>query len=215
MINESKVTLDLSNITGIEIRQSLLKRLLGLAEIRLQFKSKDVNELQSIYPYFEYEQAIAFVNTHFPEFAIYTEQQKLTKVSLIPRMLRASILIIVMWIGCFIGRQWLPFAYYWLGAALSFTAVLGVMLAYKQFQFCLQDEQIQLRHGIFSSSVTTIRLRHICDLQLEQSLIQRWLGLQTMAVRAYSDQLVDYQLKDVQVEGLQTVQQAYLALRKI
>lgn len=210
MINESKVTMSLSNITGIEVRQSFLKRLLGLAEIRLQFKSRDVNELQSVYPYFEYEQAIAFVNTHFPKFTIYSEQDSLTKISLIPRIFRASMLLILIWFACFLGREWIPFSYYWLGTAGSFIVLVGVILAYLQFQFGVHDEQIQLRHGIFGSKITIIGLSNICDVELEQSLLQRWLGLRTMSVRAYTDQLVEYQLKDVRAEVLKNIQQAYL-----
>ena len=214
IINESKVTLELSKITGIEVRQSFLKRLLGLAEIRLQFKSNDANELQSIYPYFEYGQAIALVNAHFPEFTIYSKQEKLTKASLLPRFFRASILTVVLWIGCYIGQDWLPFAYYWLGVGLSFTVLLGVVLAYKQFQFGVDHERIQLRHGIFGSKITIIRFCNICSLELEESLLQRWLGLRTMAVRTYTDQLVEYQLKDIRIQVLHDFQQAYLELRR-
>ena len=214
LINESKVTVELSKIAGIEVRQSFLKRLLGLAEIRLQFKSNDANELQSIYPYFEYEQAIEFVNTHFPAFSIFGKQEKLTKASLIPRLLRASILMIVLWISCYIGRDWLPFTYYWVSIGLSFTVLLGVMLAYKQFQFAVNHERIQLRHGIFGSKVTIIKFCNICSLELEQSLLQRWLGLRTLAVRTYTDQLVEYQLKDVRVQVLHDLQQGYLKLQR-
>ena len=150
------------------------------------------------------------MNTHFPAFSIFGKQEKLTKATLIPRLFRASILMIVLWISCYIGRHWLPFTYYWVSIALSFTVLLGVMLAYKQFQFAVNHERIQLRHGIFSSKVTIIRFCNICSLELEQSVLQRWLGLRTLAVRTYTDQLVEYKLKDVRVPVLHDLQQGYL-----
>lgn len=214
MINQSKVTIELTKISGVEVRQSFLKRLLGLAEIRLQFKSKDENDLQSIYPYFEYEQAIAFVNVHFPEFAICGKQEKLTKASLIPRLFRASILVIVLWIGCYVGREWLPIAYYWLGVGLTLMVLLGVALAYKQFCFAIDRERIQLRHGVFGSKLTILRFRNISSLEVEESMLQRWFGLRTMTVRTYTDQLVEYQLKDVRSQALHALQQGYLELRR-
>lgn len=214
LIHESKVTLDIAHITGVELRQSLLKRMVGLAEIRLQFKSKDANELQSVYPYFEYEQALAFIDTYFPQFTVHGTQQKLTKASLIPKLGRATMLIAVIWLAGFLSQSWLPIAYYWLAAALTVIVLLGVLLAYQQFTFVMQDEQLQLRHGIFGSSVTTIHLHNVCDIHVEQSMLQRLLGLQTMSLSAYSDKLADYRLKDVRVERLQALQQSYVQLRK-
>lgn len=210
IINESRVTIDFSKITGIEVRQNFLKRLLGLAEIRLKFKSKDANKLQSIYPYFEYEQAIAFINTHFPEFAFAAKQNKLTKVALIPRTFRASILTIIIWLVCALVQEWLPFPYYSLGTVLSITMLLGFVLAYKQFRFGVDKDRFQLKQGIFGSKITIVRFNNICSFEQEESLLQRWLGLRTVAIRTYTEQLSEYQLRDISAHDLKNLKKAYI-----
>lgn len=197
VVNQSKMIIELDKISGVEIRQSFLKRLLGLAEIRLQFKSKDENDLQSIYPYFEYEQALTFVEGHFPQFTMAGEQQKLTKVSLIPRLFRGGLLAGFLFGVCFAVRTWLPISFYWVGLALTLIVIFGVLAAYKQFRVSFDEDRIQLRYGIFGSKLTTIQIQNVIGLEVEQSLFQRSLGIQSITVRIYADQAAEYKLKDI------------------
>lgn len=123
------------------------------------------------------------------------------------------LLIGVLWGVSFAIRTWLPFSFYWLGLGLTVIVLGGILGAYQQFYVSYDEEQIQLRTGVFGSKLTTIPFCHVIGLETDQPLLQRKLQLQNIILRVYTDEAIEYRLKDLDKHIVGALQGRILQMR--
>lgn len=91
VIEETSFFIEKHKVQAVEVEQSLLKRLLGLAEVkltsagRLDFEGEKL-ELNSLYPFLPVKRAYEIINEILPDYEVAQEMRQLPKKSL--------------WVGC-------------------------------------------------------------------------------------------------------------------
>ena len=200
MLNRSTFSIQKGRVQAITIKQSLIKRLLGMAEVKVvsagQTESSE-QEISSLYPFLPKHEAYSLTNELLPDYHIEEEMIHLPKKVLWLRLIRPYYLSIIALIGLFIfKRDWI-----WLAAGLFVIELFFRILNYKFSSYLQTETFIQVRNGGFVTETFLTKRKHIQQTSISHSWLQRQFDVATLEFTNRSKPLVVTSLPDVPKEA--------------
>lgn len=191
-----------SNVQAVQIQQGPLKKLLGLLEVNLLSAGsgeEEEEEVHSLYPFLPKNQASNLLNELLPDFELdqNTSMRKLPQKAIYARLLR----IPWFWIIVTILLLWLKAEWWFLSPLLFLLTYIGRIFDYRNTRFLLSGAFIQFKTGGVWSTLFVTQRRKIIEAEVEQSLLQKWLGLATIKTCNRTKPVHEEELKDVPFEA--------------
>ncbi|MFA9556850.1 PH domain-containing protein [Evansella sp. AB-rgal1] len=188
LLEETTFSITKDRVQAIEINQPILKRMLGLAEVKLtcsgsfSLDSKE-SETNSLYPFLPIEQAYSILSDLLPEYEITESMEKLPKKSLVVRLCKPYWFWIIA-TGAFFYFQPPIFSMeisWWLFSIILLLFIVSLrVLDFINTRFVLNENMIQCKSGSFSTSLYISKREKIIEVSLSRSLLQRKVGLATI-----------------------------------
>lgn len=196
VLEETAFSISKDRVQAVLLTQSLLKKMLGLAEVKLVSSGGAGEEewkANSLYPFLPVKRAYSIIEEILPDYKIASQLEKLDRQALCLRMLRPSWLWMLATAALLLIRPSL-----W---HLSF-ALLALILALRLIDvrnsgYLLRGEFLQLRSGALVSSMVLTKRSKIIEVSVVQSRLQQRFGLATVAIANRSDPVLVTTLKDV------------------
>lgn len=187
MIEELSFSIDKEKVQAIEITQSFIKRLLGLAEVKLisagSFGDNDEIEASSLYPFLPVEKAYDMIHDILPLYDVSTQMNRLPRQSLWVRLLRPSWLFIIGTVALFyfkppifnIDQSW------WIASIILLILVTtSRLLDFMNTRYKINGQSIQLKSGSLETSLFISRRDKIVEVNVSRNQFQQLLGLSSI-----------------------------------
>ncbi|KGX92120.1 membrane protein [Pontibacillus halophilus JSM 076056 = DSM 19796] len=209
VIEESSFSITKEKVQAVEITQTLLKRILGLAEVRLtnagssRTSEKEVN---SLYPFLPVKRAYSMVSELLPTYEIVEDMENLPRKSLWVRLLTPSLLwIIGSVVFYFVSPLYLNGIIPWWAASVVLLLVILLFryLDYVNTRYFLNGPFIQFKSGSFNTSLFISKREKLIEFSLTRGLLQRKFGLVSIGTVNRSKPPYHNGIKDIP-EGLGT-----------
>ncbi|GIO24787.1 PH domain-containing protein [Oceanobacillus sp. J11TS1] len=178
VFNEKVFTIKKHHVQAIKIEQSLIKRLLGIAEVKLVTAGeidKEENTFSSLYPYLPIQKAYLLIQELTPNFTVVHTMERLPKTALWMNLLRIPWFGIIFTILLFILNIDL-----WWSAVIFILAYGGRFLQYLNTGYIINGEILQFKSGTFSKNVFITRREKIIEVRLKRSWLQKQFKIATL-----------------------------------
>ncbi|WP_416150415.1 PH domain-containing protein [Salipaludibacillus sp. HK11] len=188
VIDETRFSIAKEKVQAIEITQSPMKRILGLAAVKLtsagNLNTDDEQlEINSLYPFLPVKKAYELISEMLPSYEVTEKMSRLPKKSLAIRMLKPSWLWIIL---TMILYYFQPSVFnleqaWWIlsGCFLLFICLLRV-LDFLNTRYILNDHFIQLKNGSLSTNLFVSKRRKIVEVTVTRTFTQKILGLSSI-----------------------------------
>ncbi|WP_336863622.1 PH domain-containing protein [Peribacillus frigoritolerans] len=199
VLDESAFSIRKEKVQAVEITQSIIKRVLGLAEVKLiSAGSTGDEELETntLYPFLSIERAYGMVEEILPAYKVERSMRSLSKRAFKIRMLRPSFFWILTTLAIYYFK---PSLWYISLILLVLIYTLRIM-DYKNSRYLLNDEFIQFKSGSLETSLFITKRSKVIQIEVERSKLQRLFGLATIETINRSKPVHHTKLQDVSVE---------------
>ncbi|MGG4265984.1 PH domain-containing protein [Peribacillus simplex] len=199
VLDESAFSIQKEKVQAVEITQSIIKRLLGLAEVKLiSAGSTGDEELETntLYPFLSIERAYGMVEEILPAYKVERSMESLSKQAFKIRMLRPSFFWILTTVAIYYFK---PSLWYISLILLAFIYTLRI-LDYKNSRYLLNDEFIQFKSGSLETSLFITKRSKVIQIEVERTKLQKLFGLASIETINRSKPVHHTKLQDVSVE---------------
>ncbi|MBS4192786.1 PH domain-containing protein [Bacillus sp. FJAT-49705] len=185
VIDEAAFSIAKEKVQAIEIEQSFLKRVLGLAEVKLTSagslsSGEDTHEINSLYPFLPIKRAYELVSEILPYYEVTHKMDRLPQKSLLVRMFMPSWLWIIATIILFYFKPAvlkLEQAWWILSVGLFIIIVVLRLLDFFNTRYILNDHFIQFKKGSLTTSLFVSKRDKIIEVEVTRNIFQKLLGL--------------------------------------
>ena len=207
-LEESSFAIDKRKVQGIEIKQTVLKRLFGLAEVKLVSSVRSASRenavsVNSLYPFLPQQEAIQLVQALLPQYFFEWEMNRLPKKSLWIKLLRPSWLWLVVTAGLVYFQPTffhLDQAWWLLSLVLLVIVVLNRILDYVNTRYGVVGDQVQWWRGGLTSRLFITKRKNIVEVEYNQSPLQKGFRLISVKTKHRSNPLSIEGVDDVPVQ---------------
>ncbi|MFF2590516.1 PH domain-containing protein [Peribacillus butanolivorans] len=199
VLDESAFSIQKEKVQAVEITQSLIKRMLGLAEVKLiSAGSTGDKELETntLYPFLSVDRAYAMIEEILPTYKVERSMERLSKQAFKVRMLRPSF----FWILTTVAIYYFKPAIWYVSVALLVLIYTLRILDYKNSRYLLNNEIIQLKSGSLETSLFITKRSKVIQIEVERSKLQKLFGLASIETVNRSKPVHHTKLQDVSVE---------------
>lgn len=208
VIDETAFSIAKERVQAIEINQSMMKRLLGLAEVKLTSAGglnvgEEKLEINSLYPFLPVQRAYGMVSEILPAYKVAQEMKRLPKKFLWVRLFSPSRLwmistaALIYFKPAILGVEQ---AWWVLSIVLLIVIMLLRWLDYLHTQYVLNDRFIQLKTGGLTTSLFVSKRDKVIEVMVTRNLFQKWLGLASITTVNRAKPVQHNGIKDVPVE---------------
>ncbi|WP_042149979.1 PH domain-containing protein [Paucisalibacillus sp. EB02] len=179
VLNESYFVIEKKKIQGLEMEQSVLKRLFGLAEVKLISSAKPNIEdgslnVNSLYPFLPVEKAYQLIEELLPIYQINSRLERLPRIALWLKLLRPSWLWILATAALFYFKPEFLHVTWWVWSlVLLGIIVLNRILDYIHTRYVVTDDQVQWWHGGLNSRMFITKRKNVVEMSYSQSRLQK------------------------------------------
>ncbi|TCS94148.1 PH domain-containing protein [Hazenella coriacea] len=185
VIDETALSISKEKVQAIEIDQSLIKRLLGLAEVKLTSagglsSGEDTYEINTLYPFLPVNKAYQMVSDILPSYVITQEMNRLPKKSFWVRILRPSWIWIIATGALFYFKPTIldvEQAWIILSALLLLCVLIARLLNFSHTRYVINDHFIQFKKGILTTSLFVSKREKVIEVKVTRNIVQKMLGL--------------------------------------
>ncbi|NED96344.1 PH domain-containing protein [Phytoactinopolyspora alkaliphila] len=183
-----EVNRDDTRLRGIQISEPLLWRWMGMADTNVVTTGLDLwsmSQPTTILPRgpigVARPVAAAVLGVH--ESPLEVPLARHPRAALRRRMWWATLtaVAVVVLLGWLAANDVVPFAMMWAGVALWPIAVAAAVVAYRALGHAVSGEYLVVRSGLMSRQTTALKRSAVSTVAVRQSLLQRRLGLKTVA----------------------------------
>ncbi|MDM5296474.1 PH domain-containing protein [Peribacillus simplex] len=199
LLDESAFSIQKEKVQAVEISQSIIKRVLGLAEVKLiSAGSTGDEELETntLYPFLSIEMAYGMVEEILPAYKVERSMESLSKQAFKIRMLRPSFFWILTTVAIYYFK---PSLWYISLILLAIIYTLRI-LDYKNSRYLLNDEFIQFKSGSLETSLFITKRSKVIQIEVERTKLQKLFGLASIETINRSKPVHHTKLQDVSVE---------------
>ncbi len=208
IIDETAFTISKEKVQAIEINQSMMKRLLGLAEVKLRSAGKlnfgeETLETSTLYPFLPINKAYELVSDILPSYTITQEMIRLPKKSLWVRILSPSWFWLIATIVLYYFKPviWgVEQAWIVLSAALLVCILLARLLNFFHTSYVMNGQFIQFKTGALTTSLFVSKREKVIEVKMTRNIIQKWLGLASIETTNRGKPVHHSSVEDVPVE---------------
>lgn len=189
VIDESFFAIEKRKIQGLEMKQTFLKRVFGLVEVKL-ISSANPNSgdesvnVNSLYPFLPINKAYDLIEEILPSYQLQTIQlERLPRKSLWVKLVRPSWLWIIATAALFyfkpelfgIEQMW------WiLSLILLSLIILQRILDFLHTRYAVKDDQVQWWQGGLTTRMFITKRRNVIEMSYSQSRLQRFFQIATI-----------------------------------
>ncbi len=187
VLEETAFSITKKNVQAIQIQQSFMKRILGLAEVKLVVAGAlgdDGADVNSLYPFLPVKKAQQLVEEILPSYRLTDSMESLPRESFWFRMLRPSWFwitatgVLFFWKPDLFGLS----EYWWVfSLILLVLIVMSRILDYKHTGYTINDTFIQLKTGGFGTNLFLSKRSRVIEVGVSRNIIQKKLGLASLA----------------------------------
>lgn len=189
VLEEIHFSIDKNKVQAVQIEQSIIKRILRLAEVKLVTAGEagdSEHNTNSLFPFMPIDLAFTIIEEMLPDYKIEKNMHRLTKEALLLRMIRPSyIWIIVSIIILYFFRS-----LWYLSIILLVIIYLNRIIDYRNSSYIINREFIQLKSGSIWSVFIISKRSKVIEIELQQSKLQKLFGLSTFKISNRSKPLV-------------------------
>jgi len=208
VLEETAFSIAKDKVQAIEIEQSLMKKILGLAEVKLTSvgsmkigdESLDVNTL---YPFLPVIQAYKIVSDLLPSYKVEEEMVRLPKKSFWVRLLKPSwIWIIATAVLFFVKPKFFRLEESWWICSILLLVIIMIVrvLNYINSGYLLNEQFIQIKYGGLSTTLFVSKRDKIIEVAVSRTLLQKLFGLSSIATTNRANPIEQNKLDDVPIE---------------
>ncbi|MGD6943003.1 PH domain-containing protein [Cytobacillus gottheilii] len=188
VLDETAFSISKSRVQAIEMIQTPLKRILGLAEVKLTSAGgvgigEENLEINSLYPFLPVQRANEIIEELLPAYSVTKNMKKLPRKSFWIRLLRPSWIWIIATIALFIFKPEpfdMDFAW-WLISILLLVIIAGLrVLDYLNSQYVINDHFIQMKSGSLSTTLFVTKRDKIIEINVTRGFLHKKFGLATI-----------------------------------
>ncbi|WHY57251.1 PH domain-containing protein [Peribacillus simplex] len=199
VLDESAFSIQKEKVQAVEITQSIIKRLLGLAEVKLVSAGNtggEELETNTLYPFLSIERAYGMVEEILPAYKVERSMEPLSKQAFKIRMLRPSFFWILTTLAIYYFKPSL-----WYISLILLVLIYSLrIMDYKNSRYLLNDEFIQFKSGSLETSLFITKRSKVIQIEVERSKLQKLFGLATIETINRSKPVHHTKLQDVSVE---------------
>ncbi|QDP39920.1 PH domain-containing protein [Radiobacillus deserti] len=189
ILDETAFSISKEKVQAVEVSQSFMKRILGLAEVKLTSTSNSINdklEVNTLYPFLPIHRAYGIISDILPSYNIVEEMERLPKQSLWIRLMRPSwfwiivVIVLFFWKPAFLGLD----GFWWMGSILLFVVIyLSRVLDYFHTRYVLRGPFIQMKTGSFSTTLFMTKRDKVIGVTVSRGPVQRKLRLASILTK--------------------------------
>ncbi|WP_244297243.1 PH domain-containing protein [Brevibacillus antibioticus] len=223
VIEETAFSIAKERVQAIKIKQSLLKRMLGLAEVKLTVvggnsdSDKDKQDISSLYPFLPVKRAYEMISEILPAYEVTEEMTSLPIQSLWVRLVRSSWIWIVGTgaLAYFKPNIWGWEQAWWIiSIALTLFVLVLEVIEFYNTQYTLNDHFIQFQTGSLTTTLFVSKREKIIEVNVKRDLIQKQLGLASIKTVNRAKPVSHKGVTDVPIELAERFYQWYMGRRK-
>ena len=183
VVDESAFVISKNRVQAIEINQTLMKRLLGLAEIKLISAGSIGDEslkTNSLYPFLPVEKAYQMIGEILPSYEVTQTMDRLPKKAFWIRMVKPSWFWIIVTVALFYFKPAIlniDQAWWMVSIVLLVIIAISRLLDYYNTSYVLSGKFIQFKTGGFTTSVFISKRDKIVEVNISRGKFQQLLGL--------------------------------------
>lgn len=165
-------------VQAIVVEQTILKRMLGLASIKLISAGveEENQETSSLYPFMPKQEAYRVLHTMLPEYRIEEHMERFPIKVLWLKLLHPYYLTILVIIGLWIFKtEWL-----WIAAIVFGFSILTRFLDYWFTSYIRNGNTVQIRKGGLTNETFVTHRERIQQITVKHSWLQRRFGVATL-----------------------------------
>ena len=167
-------------VQAVVVKQSLLKRMLGLVSIKLisagSFEEEKNQETSSLYPFMPKQEAYRILQTMLPHYQIVEQMERFPIRVLWLKLLHPYYLTIAAIIVLLIfKKEWL-----WLAALVFALSIAERICDYWFTGYIRYGHTIQIRNGGFTNKTFVTHLERIQQITVQHSWLERKFGVATI-----------------------------------
>jgi putative membrane protein len=167
-------------VQAVIVEQSILKRLLGLASIKLisagGATGEESKETGYLFPFMPKHEAYQILQTILPQYRIEEHMKRFPIKVLWLKLLYPYYVTILSVIGLFIfKKEWL-----WMAAIVFALSILARVLDYWFTSYVRHGNTVQIRKGGFTNETFVTHRKRIQQITVKHSWLQRKFGVATL-----------------------------------
>ncbi|MBO1513576.1 PH domain-containing protein [Metabacillus bambusae] len=188
VIEETAFSISKEKVQAIEIKQSIMKRLLGLAEVKLTSagslsSGEELLEINSLYPFLPIKRAYGIISEILPAYEVTEKMNRLPRTSLWVRMFKPS------WLGLVVSGVLFYFkptvlsveqAWWILSVGLFIIIYVLRLLDFLNTLYILNENFIQIKKGSWTTSLFISKRDKVIEVKVSRNIFQKLLGLATI-----------------------------------
>ena len=221
LIEETAFSISKEKVQAIEIKQSIMKRLLGLAEVKLisagsLSSGEDSLVINSLYPFLPVKRAYEMVSEILPSYEVIPKMIRLPEKSLWVRLFKPSWIWIIATATLFyfkpsilkVEQGW------WLLSAVLFIFIaVSRLLDFFNTRYILNNQFIQFKTGSLTTSLFVSKRDKIIEVKVTRNIIQQMVGLASIITINRAKPVHHAGVGDVPLELAVSLYQWYMGRR--
>ena len=202
VLTEHSLSVRKKNVQAIQITETPLKRLLGLAEAKLVTVGtfeEGLEDISSLYPFLRKQRAVELVGELLPDIRMLDGMERLPKAALAVRMLRFPWTAMVGTVALYFWRPNFPFVPDWpvLAAALFVFTYALRCFDYRNTRYAIRGPLVQFRKGGLWRETFLTRREKVIESAVSQSFLQKRFGVATVGTTNRAKPVHVEELKDL------------------
>lgn len=212
IIDETAFSIAKDRVQAIEINQSVMKRILGLAEVKLISAGNleiddDKLEVSVLYPFLPVKRAYEMVTEILPSYEVTLEMNRLPRKSFWVRFFQPSWLWLVGTIGLFyfkpsIGN--IDQAWWIISVMLLLIIIASRVLDYLNTRYAINKEFIQFKTGSLTTSLFLSKREKVIEVSVSRSVFQKMFGLASIGTINRAQPVYHTGVEDIPIELAQS-----------
>ncbi|MEN2466066.1 PH domain-containing protein [Ornithinibacillus sp. JPR2-1] len=184
VLDESQFVIEKRKIQGLEITQTWIKRLFGLAEVKLISSSNRILDgevnVNSLYPFLPVAKAYQLIEELMPSYQLDVALHRLPRNALWVKLVRPSWVWIIATIALIYFKPDLfQIKQAWWIAIIGLFVLIVVqrILDYVHTKYAFTEDQVLWWHGGFTSSMFITKRKNVIEMNYSQSVLQRFFSV--------------------------------------
>ncbi|MFD1032597.1 PH domain-containing protein [Metaplanococcus flavidus] len=170
-----------NKVQAIQIEQPLIKRILGIVEIKLisagAVNVGDELETNSLYPFMKTQEAYRLLNELMPQYTVQENLKRLPRNTIWLKLMRPYYMTILAAVGLWFFQPSLL----WIAGILFAFSLVSRLFEYLFTRYALEGDSIQIRTGGFTTTTFITRRERIQEIEVSQSKLQRMFGVGSLS----------------------------------
>lgn len=222
VLNESHFAIEKRKVQGLEIQQTMLKRLFGLAEVKLissanpNKEERSVN-VNSLYPFLPIKEAYQLIEELLPIYQLNGQLERLPRRSLWVKLLKPSWLWIMATISLIYFKPdffGINQAWWILILVLLCLILLQRILDYIHTRYAVTQDQVQWWHGGLTSRLFVTKRKNVIEIAYSQTKLQKYFQVASVTTMNRSIPAHKETIHDIPLPYALAIEKWYLKRQK-